>query len=186
MKRAVKIGFSVLTVLVLLIVFIVFAALKVVESFSNHAFADHVAVAVGGDSRLTLYEGLPHDQSESELFETEKKEKSTVERRDFFFYEETLLVSNEDEEEFRRFSKAIIPIADDEEPRACPPIHPDYELVWVRGPNKASFVVCFGCQVIIVSAGGRDKECVVPNFTEFASLLKKHRNQRPVPEILPW
>lgn len=94
---------------------------------------------------LTLYEGLPHQNDERELFASEKKAKSTIELHGFPFYSETLALKPEDVDNLKATlgdSQSYRPPSLD---KKCGGFHPDFAVVWTVAGQQYICLVCFGC-----------------------------------------
>src|SRR5262245_49294359 len=70
-----------------------------VEEFNQNR---HLFFTIRKTDSVTVYEGLPHQNSECELLAKEKREKATVQFREFACYQEPLVLSEKDQVEVRR------------------------------------------------------------------------------------
>lgn len=113
--------------------------------------SDFPLSCIGDASNLLLYEGLPHDWIEAELFAQEQQTKAIVHRNNFPFYQETLTPTPEDTEHLTDFfvaEDAFIPWKDW---KRCGGFHPDFCLEWNLGSNIYRVLICFSCDEILIS-----------------------------------
>ena len=95
--------------------------------------------------RVSLYEGLPHQFYETELFKKEKLEKPTVEFGGDLFYRDPVDLKYADKAELRdlignpdSFQKFVAE-------KKCGGFHPDYAVEWRNDADKWICLICFGC-----------------------------------------
>jgi hypothetical protein len=89
--------------------------------------------AIRDADELVLYEGLPHQGNERELFNREKQRTDTLTLQDYPFYNEPLNVSDDEK-------KALRALLGDEQSftqwrgeKKCGGFHPDYLAEWQVG-----------------------------------------------------
>jgi hypothetical protein len=102
-------------------------------------------------NRITVYEGLPHQHAEKELYARELKSKSTLELHGYPFYRETLGVSKADAESIGRVLGDVKTycFGTPGSAKGCH-YHPDYAVEWIVGGSVCQSLICLGCAEVIV------------------------------------
>jgi hypothetical protein len=132
-------------------------------------------------TRLTLYEGLPHQMFEATQLANELKTKATVTLHGFPFYQETLHLKEEDA---ARLKAALGDEGSFEPyggPKKCGGFHPDYCAEWEADGLLYRCLICFGCTEVKVYGPGRALHCDIRPEVEknLEKLLKPYRKSRP-------
>ena len=106
---------------------------------------------VAAAKSLVVFEGLPHQRGEKELFATEAKRADIKKVLDYPFY--TPSVSATNEEELRKLLSSSAAIAEFGGAKACGGYHPDYCIS--RKTTEATYyaLICFGCGEIVFYNG---------------------------------
>jgi hypothetical protein len=154
-------------------------------------FYPPLAAKIKQADKVLLYEGLPHQESQKELLETELKTKSTIQLHGFPFYTETLPLSAEDARALTTLfcdgttlkpdaafvamnyqtqlpDGMIISIG-----RLCGGYHPDYCIEWEVEGKKYRMQVCLGCAMV---------RCFGPGIVLYADI--DYKNKSPLWPIL--
>jgi hypothetical protein len=103
-----------------------------------------LAHLVAKADRVTLYEGLPH-QDERQLFEQEMAAKPTIEIHEFRFYERTLPLTPDDITALRGIFAKTETFQTYGGGKKCGGFHPDYCVEWGAGDSQIRLLICFGC-----------------------------------------
>ena len=94
-----------------------------------------------------LFEGLPHQGCERDLFNRELASKKVVVLDGFHFYEKPLSLSELDEKSLSALlcdRRCHIPRPVNAV-KACGGFHPDFCLEWHKGEDTYRVQICFGC-----------------------------------------
>ena len=130
---------------------------------------------------VTLYEGLPHQNDERELFASEKKTKSTLELHGFPFYIETLTLKPKHIDHL----KAILGDSQSYRPplldKKCGGFHPDFAVGWTVAGKEYFCLVCFGCYELRLYGPKAEQEYDMTNASAYQlkSVLASYRQNRP-------
>jgi hypothetical protein len=135
---------------------------------------------INAASRIRIYEGLPHPQKETTLFEQERQKPGLL-KIDYDYYPTSHEVLDQD----ARALKAIFLRADSfklHEPTKCD-FHPDYRIEWTAGGVNYSCLLCFGCNEVLVGSPSAGSQCSMAGETggQLWSLLKAYQKSRPQP-----
>ncbi|MCW1926239.1 hypothetical protein OKA05_27020 [Luteolibacter arcticus] len=137
--------------------------------------------ALKEDSKLTLYEGLPHQSFERDLLASERKDKKTITRYSFSFYDQPNPVSEEDAKRLKSLVQDPKSFAQWQGVKRCGGFHPDFALVWKDSDAELEIHVCFGCHEIMAYRNKVEVYCEIED--EALSALKKilgnYQKQRP-------
>jgi hypothetical protein len=130
-----------------------------------------------------IYEGLPHQNWESEQFKSEKRSKPTIELHGYYFYKEPVDLSREDEAmlqslivttpPFKRLRPGI---------KQCGGYHPDFALQWHDAAGQTyDVLICFGCGEAKLYGPGIQLYCDAggPSYKSLEEMLSKYRKNRP-------
>lgn len=141
---------------------------------------------IGKADQLTLYEGLPHQGNERQLFEQEQS-KETVTLHGYPFYRAPLDVPAEEVEKLRSVLGSASSFLQWRGERKCGGFHPDYCAEWRAGGNVYRVLICFGCGEVKVHGPDKSLRCDVEDETreKLKELLKKHRKNRPPEQSEP-
>jgi hypothetical protein len=136
----------------------------------------------GAADRVLLYEGLPHQRMEWEVFRVERARPDTVELDGFPFYTDLLPLHPDHAAELT----AVL-----SDPRSCKPYrggkrcggyHPDYALKWQFGASVVRAQVCLGCGEVKGFGPGGEVHCDVREdvHQRLRARLLPYRMNRPV------
>jgi hypothetical protein len=142
-----------------------------------------ISSAIARASSATLYEGLPHQNSEPDSLKQELDTKQTIQIREFPFYERPLPITDADIKILRQlatvsgnFSSYPKGVA-----KACGGFHPDYCVAWKDGDATYEMLICFGCREAMFY--GPTQKLLVEirskTFERFMATLQQYRDQRP-------
>ncbi len=140
-----------------------------------------VFAAAGRATRLTLYEGLPHQMFEATQLKDELKTQPTVTLHGFPFYRETLPLKEEDAAKLKAILGDERSFAPYVGMKKCGGFHPDYCAEWEADGRVYRCLICFGCREVIVYGPGRGLHCDIHRDVEknLEKLLKPYRKSRP-------
>jgi hypothetical protein len=137
--------------------------------------------AVKNADSVLLYEGLPHQHNEANLFEQELKAKNTVQIHGYPFYVETLSLKDDD-------AKKLLDLYCDPTSfrpwmgeKKCGGYHPDYCIEWHVGQDVYQTLICFGCCEIKSYGPKAELYCDIQSdaLDKFKSILKPYQKNRP-------
>jgi hypothetical protein len=130
---------------------------------------------------VAVYEGLPHQTFENDVYLSELKRADIVRIETFPFYAAPLDVSPPEKSELR----AIV-LGNDAHiryrgPKMCGGYHPDYVIIWDHAGQKSGAMVCFGChEVIYFTPQGRlIQELSDAAYGTLKAVLSRYRVNRP-------
>jgi hypothetical protein len=129
-----------------------------------------------------IYEGLPHQNLESEQFESEKRSKPTRELHGFFFYKEPVDLSREDQALLQSLIVTTPPFENFRGSKQCFSYHPDFALQWLDAAGHSyDVLICFGCAEAKLYGPGIHLYCDVggPSYGSLKEMLLKYRKNRP-------
>ena len=129
----------------------------------------------------TLYEGLPHQFVEHELFLRERDTKSVVESHGYLFYKRPLPLGAADAAAVRATLLDAATYKPYSGPKSCGGFHPDYRLVWGGGRAAREVQFCFGCREIKLFDNNQVLVADLPNaaYLHLRVLLGRYQAQRP-------
>ncbi|MBA3483412.1 MAG: hypothetical protein H0T51_16505 [Pirellulales bacterium] len=128
--------------------------------------------------KLTLYEGLPHPNSDG--FAKELKRSESIEIDGHRFYKTPVATSDETLESLRSLSVQQGLFKPFEAAKACGGFHPDWCQVWTNGEKEVNVHFCFGCnEVAAFIDGERQMLCEKQDDNKFKELLDGLRTNRP-------
>ena len=132
--------------------------------------------------KVFLYEGLPHPQGESELFERERRSVVPLAFAGYDFYENPLPLTEKQMLELNAAfgsPEVFQPVRK----KLCGSFHPDYAVEWKRHGRVYQALVCFGCEEVKFLGKGivLDRDFEDGEFKKIQGLLTQHRKYRPLP-----
>lgn len=136
----------------------------------------------------TVYEGLPHQTSESQAryVEMQKKKYFHVtdagKNFDELFYEKALRVTEEDKAALNALFRTHSPCVDWTGMKLCGGFHADYAIEWKKGDARVAIaLLCFGCHelAVIYGDGNRMTDLSKDGYESLRQILKKYRQERP-------
>ena len=154
----------------------------IITLWSSYEFVlGRMLAAVKEGSKLTLFEGLPHQSFEKDLLETEVDSKNTELRFGAYFYVAANPVSIEDAAVLRRILSTSETFTGYPQPKLCGAFHPDYALLWDDAVHEVEFHICFGCHEMKIFSDGKKRYCDIDalTFIKLKELLSEYRVQRP-------
>lgn len=134
---------------------------------------------------LTLFEGLPHQMLEENLFNNEMSRKRTVQLHGFAFYEQTQAVESQDESKLKALlssGQALIPHPPNVYVmKQCGGFHPDYAVRWTVKGQVYDVLFCFGCEEAKAYGADGEVPCDISEaaLKELRSILTPYRRERP-------
>ena len=136
--------------------------------------------AIQDAGQLDLYEGLPHQFFDPKQVEEEKQRKQTVTLHGFPFYATPLEVSEDDAAKLRGLLADERSFMQWRGEKKCGGFHPDYLAEFRVGKSVYRFLICFGCNEIMVFGPDRSLRCDFQGAgQQLAELLMKYRKNRP-------
>jgi hypothetical protein len=154
------------------------------ESNPSNSLADLPLLLeqLGKAERLELFEGLPHQNMEPDLFDRERARTQTIDFDGFSFYATPIDIDAETAAELRGLvTEASNYVAyTDDTLKACGGFHPDWLLAATIGNKTLRLHVCFGCEDFRIYADGRLVIwCEIADADRLANVLKPLRSRRP-------
>jgi hypothetical protein len=147
------------------------------ESFNNF---DDFSALVARSNSTTIYEGLPNNYWERELYDRELKTKQTVKIEGNDFYAGPISASSALVDELRSLAGSKSSFEPFQGPKACGGFHPDWCLVWSDGSETYTVFLCFGCdEMVAYKDGERSIYCDIREESRFESLLNPLHVNRP-------
>jgi hypothetical protein len=150
----------------------------------SHSFtelADLLAPIAAADE-FKLYEGLPHQTMERDLFQKELARTESIERTGTRYYSEPVAVDEATSDKLRElasdarsFTERPVGVA-----KACGGYHPDWRLEWEDGNRIIAMELCFGCNDMKLY--GDDELLIATEIHDprsLESLLSPLRTNRP-------
>lgn len=131
--------------------------------------------------QVSILEGLPHQENEYEIFESERSAKSTTTRMSYPFYAEIVTATAEDADALTALmldESNFVPFSGE---KKCGGFHPDYAAEWTTPSGKYVVLFCFGCAEIKAEGPGVSIRCDFRPYTAsgFRNLLDNYDKQRP-------
>ena len=115
----------------------------------------HVYDSIRHADQVTLYEGLPHQNSEAKAFKNELKTKQTIQLSGFPFYPQPLVMKNGEVDTLRELlgdRSTYYPFSTARNAghlvKACGGFHPDYAVEWLFKGQIYRGLICLGCSEV--------------------------------------
>jgi hypothetical protein len=148
----------------------------------NRHLYDPYSEAIGRAAEVVLYEGLPHPQSESALYQRERKSKRNIKLYGHSFYARTLALSEEHADQLKQLftePTSFSPFAG----KFCGGFHPDYCVEYRDGKRVYRVLLCFGCHEVKFFGEKKFFHCDLRDkpYSTLKSLLESYRQSRPKP-----
>ena len=166
---------------------VLFAALAILSGCGPSATGledlEQLAESLQAAKGIKLYEGLPHQHLESQLFEDELESSQIITFDEFPFYATPQKLTMEDGTAFTAlFCKAdsFVPL-DQTAAKACGGFHPDYCLTWRVESNTYLALLCFGCREVKSSGNGLEFHADIHESAHdaFVLALQPYHKSRP-------
>lgn len=157
------------------------------EAKAKHVFLEYLDIVDKAKAgKVIIYEGLPHNRLEHEVYKSEKQRKDLIKIGDFLFYHIKNELKNEEAEE-------LISILLNPEnfkpyigPKLCGGFHPDYGIKIITQDDYYHFQVCFGCHEVKII--NHNKELMIDMVSEtddkLKSFLIQYHEHRPESRFL--
>lgn len=123
---------------------------KLERDFEKHP---RLSAEVKKGEGFVVYEGLPHQVKEQELFEKELKTKKTIEIDDFSFYAEPIEITEEDAQALLEMHASTENVSALKQDAPCGKFHPDFALVGTVNGKRSAIHFCFGCGEVLTIVG---------------------------------
>ncbi|GMV81953.1 MAG: hypothetical protein AMXMBFR7_31370 [Planctomycetota bacterium] len=142
---------------------------------------DRLRTAIAEAKEVRILEGLPHQENEYEIFESERAAKSTITRMSYPFYAEIMAATAEDADALTALMLDESNFAPFRGEKKCGGFHPDYAAEWTAPSGKYVVLFCFGCAEIKAEGPRVSIRCDFrPNKASgFRNLLDNYDKQRP-------
>jgi len=137
---------------------------------------------IQGCDTLVVYEGLPHQMTEKDVFQREMARTKTVEIERHRFYAKPVPISAEAAEKLRKLYVKKGTFAPSEGVKYCGGFHPDWCLQWTRGSQTWTVHLCFGCNEMMTFHGGKTLETYIHSGNvsdQFRAILAPYQKERP-------
>jgi len=139
---------------------------------------------VDSASKITIYEGLPHQMFEARSFRREAERADVLWVHDVPFYQKPLEVTPED----LKRATAVYHAAESHQnfsgPKLCGGFHPDYYIVWSKGSKWVGAMICLGCGewISLNKDGYRYEDISKEAHAQLKEMLQKYVSLRPKPD----
>ena len=133
---------------------------------------------IGEAETITVSEGLPHQNQESELLESERDRIEETIIGGFPFYPQPQDLRKGDEAalmEIRQLPEYFWPYI---HLRRCGGFHPDYAIRFTKGDEHCDLLLCFGCDDAQIFHNGKVIHCHIFK-TRWKGLLAAYAKHRP-------
>jgi hypothetical protein len=150
----------------------------------SHSFSElsNLLAPIGTANEFKLYEGLPHQRMERDLFQQELERTDSIERAGSRYYSKPVAVDGTTSDKLRELTSD--PRSFTERPvgveKACGGYHPDWRLEWKDGNRTIAMELCFGCNDMKLY--GDDELLIATEIDDprsLESLLSPLRTNRP-------
>lgn len=101
--------------------------------------------AIASAESVTIYEGLPHQMWDEELYAIEAKRADILWLQGYPFYDRPLEVAAGEKKKLTTIvlrKESHVPFRGY---KLCGGYHPDYAIVWEKNGAKSGSLICFGC-----------------------------------------
>jgi hypothetical protein len=137
--------------------------------------------AVASADEVHVYEGLPHQAWDRELYESERKRSDLVWFEGYPFYAKPLDVTSDEKKALTALAlrkDAHVPFSG---MKLCGGYHPDYAIVWTKGGKRSGALICFGCHEWknFTPEGRLYEDLGKAAYDELRAILAKYVVQRP-------
>ncbi len=151
------------------------------NSFSS---LEKILQQITDEASLAIFEGLPHQDSQSKLYKRELKSKPAVTRYGYSFYEPSVAVSGKEKDQLLKLLKKPGAFRKYGGRKFCGGFHPDYSLHWKTASGEVEMHLCFGCHEMRVYSGDLEVHADMGESTPEAlkKLLNPFQNNRPIAE----
>jgi len=151
------------------------------DTDTNFRNLSKLTSAVQNADSVVLYEGLPHQHNEQNLFEQELKGKKTVQIHGYPFYEEQLPVKDADAKKLLDLYCNPASFGPWMGEKKCGGYHPDYCIEWHVGQDVYQALICLGCCEVKSYGPKAELYCDIESdaLTEFKTILKPYQKNRP-------
>ena len=151
---------------------------KLAKDFEKHP---EMSKAMLSAESLVLYEGLPHQAREVELYKHELATKETVRLDGFDFYVAPIEVSTDDAKRLVELHASLDAVKALRQDEPCGKFHPDFALVGKVGEEPAVIHFCFGCGEVLTIIGDEKMYSDMTGEGEemFGDVLWKYAKNRP-------
>lgn len=150
--------------------------LKLAQSYQHY---ESLSAGIKEADTIEVFEGLPHDLWERELFDAELKNKDTVEIAGYPFYAKPVVLSESDRERLTELyctKETFVPYSG---VKMCGGYHPDWLVRWKQGEKEWIVHFCFGCCEATTIHEDTSMLCNIWTTKPIENLLNPYHRQRP-------
>ena len=149
------------------------------DKFSPVEATDTFRKELKSASHVLIYEGLPHQKFEPDLYQKESLRTDILTIAGHPFYIPATMAG--DFQILKRLlgnPESLIRFRGE---KLCGGFHPDYCVSWAEGGNACYALICFGCQEIIFSKGNEIFRYDIEErvLGELKQELSKYKSKRP-------
>jgi hypothetical protein len=157
---------------------------EIIRSFEKF---DELSDFVRKASSVKLYEGLPHEYWENNLYNSELASKSVRDIDDWKFYVQPVPIDANVTKQIREMMSDRTLFAPFGGPKSCGRLHSDWCLVFMTDQmSPLQIHLCFGCGEVNAYQNGRlVLRCDLNDSEQFRALLQGHRKHRPNRKLDP-
>lgn len=152
------------------------AALETAQSYSYY---ESLAVGINRADDIEVFEGLPHELHERELYNSELEKKKTIEIAGYLFYASPIVLSKSDKKRLTDLyctKETFVPYRG---VKMCGGYHPDWLVRWKKGEEEWIAHFCFGCHEATTIHGDESMYCDIWAIEPFEKLLNPYHQHRP-------
>ena len=137
--------------------------------------------AVSVADEVSVYEGLPHQGFERELYSTEVMRSDLVWFEGYPFYGKALILPQEEKARLTAIAQSKEGHIPFDLPKFCGGFHPDYVVIWAKHGEKSGSLICFGCHEWknFTPAGRLYENLSSASYDRLREILSKYVVQRP-------
>jgi hypothetical protein len=152
--------------------------------FTVHPLPDLSPIlrAIASSSGVKLFEGLPHQNFESEMLAQELASHRTVRFASFPFYEEAMEIHEDCKQQLTGTFRAVSAYGPFTPGKLCGGFHPDFAVEWSHPETPALALICFGCGECLLLLGEAKIHCDMSADSQARAYesLRRLRKNRPV------
>ena len=149
------------------------------EDYPHPAGTSELRATIKKSDRVFIYEGLPHQGFESELFKREKQRKDIIIIGGYPFYTPKNHESMIGEAALKDIIAKTNNYTQCEGIKLCGGFHPDYAIEWANGDKNYYILFCYSCgEVLVVD----DNKTYIYDFKfteELKAIFNEFESKRP-------
>lgn len=155
---------------------------KAMESFignrewtESFRFAPAAFKFIEGAEKVTVFEGLPHQNQEMELYEQERTRVDETTISGFSFYPQPQDLKEKDLTAMRELMTDGNGLRPFLHLKRCGGFHPDYAIRFTKGEEHCDLLLCFGCGDARIFHNGKVIHCHIHGWEKLLAPYTKLR-----------